>query len=517
MGRELTAFRLWNRGGLFGLGLGIFHPAIGPDGIYHQPDGDRAPQCGGQPVLRHGVAVGRNQGQHTQQQAEVKDDMGRWAAFAEHGSSVAPDFSHSPYTARPRRLGAMSAPTDIPQVLVMVSGSVAAIKAPATLRRLREQGVQTGVIATQAALHFVTELSLSTAGNCRVATDQTWFAPQPQAQHLTLARCDAAVIVGAGADALARAAQGRAEDLLSATLLSVRAPVLWVPAMNEAMWQHPAVQRNVAQLRADGHHFLGPVFGAFGTAGEGAGMGRMAEPEDIAAQVVELLNPSQSTEQDMAGLKVVVSAGPTREYLDPVRFISNPSSGKMGFAVAQVAASRGAEVVLVSGPVNMSTPTGVRRRDVESALDMQRAVEEAAADADLVVMTAAIADYRAADLKTEKEAKGGETKTIELVKNPDILAGLGEKKGERVLVGFAMETHAGVERAADKARRKNADFILLNYPTQEGTAFGSDDNQVTLVRADGSSQPWPRLSKLEVARRLLDEALEIHRQRVGDR
>ncbi|WP_261664304.1 bifunctional phosphopantothenoylcysteine decarboxylase/phosphopantothenate--cysteine ligase CoaBC [Deinococcus sp. Marseille-Q6407] len=394
-------------------------------------------------------------------------------------------------------------PADAPKVLVMVSGSVAAIKAPAALRRLREAGARTQVIATRAALEFVTPLSLSTAGACEVATDTTWFAAQPQAQHLTLARCDVAVIVGAGADALARAAQGRAEDLLSATLLSVRGPVLWVPAMNERMWQHPAVQANVERLRSFGHHFLGPVFGAFGTAGEGEGLGRMAEPEDIAAETLRLARPRP---QDLAGRKVVVSAGPTREYLDPVRYISNPSSGKMGFAVAEAAAARGADVTLISGPAQLPTPAGVRRVDIQSALELHSAVVQAAQDADLVVMTAAVADYRAAEVKTEKEAKGGETKTIELVKNPDILAALGADKGRRVLVGFAMETHAGVERAAGKAQRKNADFILLNYPTQEGTAFGGDDNQVTLVRADGSHEAWPRLSKREVAERLLDQA-----------
>lgn len=394
-----------------------------------------------------------------------------------------------------------------PRVLVLVSGSVAAIKAPATLRRLCEAGAKTSVIATRAALEFVTELSLSTAGACPVATDATWFAAQAQAQHLTLARCDAAVVVGATADALARAAQGRAEDLLSAALLSVTGPVLWVPAMNERMWQHPAVQANVERLRGFGHEFLGPVFGAFGTAGEGEGMGRMAEPEAIAARTLKLTGCSEK--RDLAGLRVVVSAGPTREYLDPVRFISNPSSGKMGFAVAEAAAQRGAEVTLVTGPVHLPTPGGVERVNIESALELRDAVVGAAEGADVVVMTAAVADYRAAEVKTEKEAKGGDEKTIHLVKNPDILAELGAHKGGRVLVGFAMETHAGVERAADKARRKNADFILLNYPTQEGTAFGGNDNQVTLVRADGSAEAWPRMSKREVAERLLDAARQL--------
>lgn len=384
---------------------------------------------------------------------------------------------------------------------------MAAVKAPAVLRRLRERGARVQVIATQSALAFITELSLATAADGEVATDTTWFEPRPDAQHLTLARVDAAVVVGASADLLARAAGGQASDLASATLLSVAGPVLWVPAMNERMWRHPAVQANVARLRGWGHSFLGPEVGSFGTRGEGAGLGRMAEPEDIAAATLALLHPPRLP--DLAGLKVVVSAGPTREYLDPVRFISNPSSGKMGFAVAEEARSRGAEVLLVTGPVSLSDPPGLRVTRIETALELRDAVLEAARDADLVVMTAAVADYRAAERASEKQAKVAGDVTIRLTPNPDILAELGQQKGNRVLVGFAMETHAGIERAALKAQRKNADFILLNYPTREGTAFGGDDNEVTLVRPDGTFEAWPRLSKREVARRLLDEAVRL--------
>ncbi|WP_442877237.1 bifunctional phosphopantothenoylcysteine decarboxylase/phosphopantothenate synthase [Deinococcus sp. YIM 134068] len=408
---------------------------------------------------------------------------------------------------------------------------MAAVKAPGVLRRLRERGARVRVIATAAALAFITELSLATAADGEVATDATWFEPRPDAQHLTHARADAVVIVGASADLLARAATGRGDDLASATLLSVRAPVLWVPAMNERMWEHPAVQANAERLRGWGHHFLGPVYGAFGSRGEGTGMGRMAEPEDIAAAALGLLEGESrsreveesreqaalstsglldpSTAPDLRGVHVVVSAGPTREYLDPVRFISNPSSGKMGFAVAEEARDRGASVTLVTGPVSLPDPPGVRVVRIESALDLRDAVVEAARDAGVVVMTAAVADYRAADRATEKQAKVAGDVTVHLTPNPDILAELGADKGGRVLIGFAMETHAGVERAALKARRKNADFILLNYPTREGTAFGGDDNEVTLVRPDGSSEAWPRLTKREVARRLLDEVLAI--------
>ncbi|GGK29675.1 DNA/pantothenate metabolism flavoprotein [Deinococcus malanensis] len=383
---------------------------------------------------------------------------------------------------------------------------MAAVKAPSVLRRLREGGVQVQVIATRASLAFITELSLATAADGPVATDQTWFAARPDAQHLTLARADAVVIVGASAELMAGAAGGHAADLALATLLSVTGAVLWVPAMNERMWRHPAVQGNADRLREWGHHFLGPETGAFGTRGEGSGVGRMAEPEDIAAATLALLAPPRAARQDLAGVKVVVSAGPTREYLDPVRFISNPSSGKMGFAVAEEARDRGAQVTLVTGPVALPDPVGMDVVRIESALELRDAVVRAAGEADLVVMTAAVADYRAASAATEKQAKVAGDVTIHLTPNPDILAELGRDKGRRVLIGFAMETHAGVERAALKAQRKNANFILLNYPTRAGTAFGGDNNEVTLVRPDGTSQAWPRLSKREVARRLLDEA-----------
>ncbi|OLV19476.1 Phosphopantothenoylcysteine decarboxylase / Phosphopantothenoylcysteine synthetase [Deinococcus marmoris] len=399
-------------------------------------------------------------------------------------------------------------------MLVIVGGSMAGIKAPSVLRRLREGGVGVSVIATRAALAFITELSLSTAADGPVGTDAAWFSPRPDALHLTLAKADAALIVGASAELLAGAAHGHANDLALATLLSVPGPVLWVPAMNAAMWHNRAVQANVARLRDWGHHFLGPEVGAFGTRGEGAGIGRMAEPEEIAAAVLKLLTPAAP--RDLDGLHVVVSAGPTREYLDPVRFISNPSSGKMGFAVAENARDRGARVTLVTGPVNLPDPSDMQVVRIESALELRDAVIGAAQDADIVVMTAAVADYRAAELKGEKQAKVAGDVSIHLTPNPDILAELGQNKGERVLVGFAMETHAGVERAAAKAAHKNADFILLNYPTQEGTAFGGDDNQVTLVRADGSHQDWPRASKRQVARQLLNEALRVRGQRTTD-
>jgi phosphopantothenoylcysteine decarboxylase/phosphopantothenate--cysteine ligase len=393
---------------------------------------------------------------------------------------------------------------------------MAAVKAPMVLRRLREAGFDTRAVATRASLAFTTELSLATASDHAVFTDATWFEPRPEAQHLTLARADVVVVVAASADAVARPAAGRADDLAAATLLSTRAPVLWAPAMNPTMWEHPATTRNVGTLRGWGHTFVGPVFGALGSSGEGEGFGRMAEPEEIAAAARALLPGAASTPTDapavagdLSGLHVLVTAGPTREYLDPVRFISNPSSGKMGYAVAERALARGARVTLVSGPVSLTPPRGAEVVRVESALEMRDATLAHFETADVVVMTAAIADYRAAHPSSEKKPKSNEALTVELAPNPDFFVEMGRRKNGRILVGFAMETHAGVDRAADKARRKNADFVLLNYPTREGAGFGGDTNEVTLVRADGSSEAWPLMSKLDVAERLLSEVGRI--------
>nr|WP_281268581.1 bifunctional phosphopantothenoylcysteine decarboxylase/phosphopantothenate--cysteine ligase CoaBC [Deinococcus yavapaiensis] len=395
-----------------------------------------------------------------------------------------------------------------PRATVIVSGSMAAVKAPMVLRRLREAGFETRVVATRAALAFVTPLSLATAADHEIATDETWFEARPDAQHLRLAKADVVVVVSAGADLMSRHASGRADDLASAILLSTRAPILWAPAMNPTMWFHDATIRNVAQLRAWGHAFVGPHFGALGSSGEGEGFGRMAEPEDVARAARDVLTP-----KDLAGRHVLVTAGPTREYLDPVRFVSNPSSGKMGFAVAERAVARGALVTLVSGPVSLPAPSGVTLMNVESAVQMRDAAMSVFGAADLVVATAAVADYRAAEPSNEKQAKTQGDAVIHLVPNPDILAEMGASKERRVLVGFAMETHAGVERAAGKARRKNADFILLNYPAREGSGFGGDDNEVTLVRPSGESEAWPRMSKRAVAERLLTAALEAYIQR----
>ncbi len=389
------------------------------------------------------------------------------------------------------------------RVLLAVGGGAAAIKAPLVVRRLIEAGYEVRVLATERALFFTTELALATVSGHSVATDARWFAPSGRVLHLELAAwADLVLVAPATAADLARAAAGLAEDLLSATIAAGARRVLWAPAMNPAMWADPAVQENVRRLAGRGHAFAGPTYGAMAAVGEAPGEGRMLEPEALAAHVRYHL-----TAKDYAGRTVLVTAGPTREYLDPVRFLSNPSSGKMGFAVAEAARDRGARVILVHGPTNLPEPFGVERVPVERALEMHREVLKRFPEADLVVMAAAVADWRPAETRPEKEAKAGEEKLLRLVRTPDILAELGAKKRGQVLVGFAMETHEGLTRAFAKLKRKNLDLICLNYPTDPETAFGADENRLVVIERSGRTEAWGKASKRALADRLLTRAL----------
>lgn len=389
------------------------------------------------------------------------------------------------------------------------SGGVAAIKTPMVLRRLREAGHALRVAATDNALRFVSTLSLAVAAQHEVFDREAWFSPHGRALHIELARwADVLLVAPATADALARAATGRADDVVSALVLAGVPKVVWAPAMNTAMWRHPAVVRNVETLKGFGHRFLGPAEGSLAARGEGSGIGRMLEPEAIVARLGQLAAP-----QDLAGQRVLVSAGPTREYLDPVRFISNPSSGKMGYALAAAARDRGAEVTLVSGPVALEPPDGVGCEIAESAVEMLAALEKHFDQATMLIMSAAVADWRAAEVATEKVPKQGERSSLELIRTPDILETLAARKDRQVMIGFAMETDQGVARAADKARRKKLELICLNYPTREGSAFGGDDNQVTLVRPDGGHEALPRMSKRALADEILDRALAARQDR----
>jgi phosphopantothenoylcysteine decarboxylase/phosphopantothenate--cysteine ligase len=386
-------------------------------------------------------------------------------------------------------------------ILVAATGGVAALKTPSLIRRLQEAGHAVRVAATEAAYQFVTPLSLAVAAGSPVFDQAAWFAPDGEARHIALARwAELLLVAPATADALASAATGRADDVVSALCLTGIPRIVWTPAMNTAMWQHPAVQHNCSVLRGFGHQIIEPDTGRLATKGEGEGIGRMPEPEALVQAVLGL-------PQDFQGKTLLISAGPTQEYLDPVRFISNPSSGKMGYALAEAALSRGAKVVLVSGPTALTPPQGAMLIAVTSAQEMLETLSTHFAQCDALIMSAAVADWRAETIKAQKEPKQGEVQTLKLVRTPDILSTLNERRNHQKLVGFAMETDAGVERAADKARRKGLEFICLNYPTKEGSAFGGDENEVTIVSPDGAAEPLPRLSKRALADEILSRLL----------
>lgn len=388
------------------------------------------------------------------------------------------------------------------RVLLGVTGGLAAIKSPLLVRRLQEAGAEVRVVATDDALRFVTRLALAAASGHEVVDRDAWFRPDGEARHLSLPRwADVLLVAPATADALAVAAAGLAHDPVAAAVLTA-GRVVWAPAMNAEMWNAPALRRNVATLRADGHEVLDPDTGRLGTVGEGAGIGRLPD-EDV---LVRAALRSWRT-RDLSGREVLVTAGPTREWIDPVRFLSNPSSGRMGVALAEAARDRGASVTLVHGPMGVPPPAGVRPLPVDSAEEMLAALRGPFATCDLLVMSAAVADWRPRRRADEKEPKEGAAKSLELVRTPDLLAVLAAERERQVLVGFAMETDAGVERAAAKARAKGLAFIALNYPTRDGSGFGGDHNEVTLVTPDGAADVWPRLTKRETAERILDRAI----------
>ena len=399
------------------------------------------------------------------------------------------------------------------RVLLAVSGGIAAYKVPELVRALVKGGHSVRCTLTAAAERFVSPLVLSTLCGARVRSSLFDPTEEGEIDHIALADWAELVIVApATAHLLARMAHGLADDLTTTLLLATRAPVLVVPAMNVNMWRHPATQKNVALLRERGIRFLGPDAGELACGWEGEG--RMSEPSAIAGAAGLLLTPPT-----LAGEVVLVSAAGTREPIDPVRAITNRSSGKMGFAIATEAARRGAEVVLVAGPTPLATPAGVRRVDVETALDMQRAVKRELAAASVVIMTAAVSDFRVAkpaDRKIRKEdLPSGAGLSLELVRNPDILKEIGEEKGGRIVVGFAAESHDLIESARRKLATKKCDIVVANDITREGSGFDVDANAVVFVWPGGAVEELPLLPKLEVAGRLLDHVEKLRDTRRG--
>ncbi|MBS0384931.1 MAG: bifunctional phosphopantothenoylcysteine decarboxylase/phosphopantothenate--cysteine ligase CoaBC [Proteobacteria bacterium] len=384
------------------------------------------------------------------------------------------------------------------RVLLIIGGGIAAYKSLDLIRRLKESGVSVRVVMTKAAQHLVTPLAAGALVGERVFTDLFDQAQEFDVGHIRLAReCDLVVVAPATADLMAKAANGLADDLAAAVLLATDKPVLMAPAMNPHMWANAATQRNLKALRADGRAFVGPNEGEMAERGE-RGLGRMAEPEEIRDACLTLLSDGP-----LKGKNAIVTAGPTLEALDPVRFLSNRSSGKQGYAIAAALSQLGASVTLVSGPTNLSVSPGVKRIDVESARDMLAACE-GALPVDVAVMVAAVADWRPSKTAKKKIKKGEAAESIELTENPDILATLSKKTKKRpaLVIGFAAETDNVEANARAKIARKGCDWIVANDVS--GEVMGGDDNQVMLITRD-SAQLWPRMSKDLVAQKLAAE------------
>ena len=382
------------------------------------------------------------------------------------------------------------------RILLGVTGGIAAYKSPDLVRRLRERGAEVQVVMTEGARQFVTPLTFQAVSG-REVRDSLWDANAEAAMgHIELARwADAVLIAPATAEFIAKLAQGRADDLLTTLCLATASPVSVAPAMNQQMWANEATQANISTLRGRGVVVLGPGSGdqACGETGEG----RMLEPAELAAAVLESLSGARP----LAGCKVVVTAGPTRERIDPVRFISNRSSGKMGYAVAQAAREAGAEVILVSGPVALPAPAGVTRVNVESARQMLAAVQSALEGADIYIGAAAIADYEPASVSAQKIKKSSDTMTLSLVKAPDILASVAALERRPFVVGFAAETQDVEQNARAKLEGKRLDMIAANR-VGDGIAFDQDENSLLLLW-QGGREELATCGKLELARKLV--------------
>jgi phosphopantothenoylcysteine decarboxylase / phosphopantothenate---cysteine ligase len=404
------------------------------------------------------------------------------------------------------------------KVVLGVCGGIAAYKAAELARALQERGCAVQVVMTEAARQFVQPLTFAALTNQKVITG-LWATPHGSGEdtlssaveHIAVAENAALLVVApATADVLARFAHGLADDFLTTLYLAFTGTVVLAPAMNTNMWNHPATRANVATLRARGHIVVDPDDGllACGTVGPG----RLADPQRIAGAVLaagEEARARGARLRDLEGETVIVTAGPTAEPLDPVRFITNRSSGKMGFALAEAAAARGANVILVAGPVNLPDPVGVQVVHIQTAKEMREAVLQHLPESTIIVKAAAVADYHVANVPEKKIKKTAARLSLELDPTPDILAELGQKKGDRLLIGFAAETNNMPEEARRKLTSKNADMIVGNWVNRENVGFESDENEVVLVMRTGQSVEIPRAPKRKVADAIFDHALRL--------
>ncbi len=396
------------------------------------------------------------------------------------------------------------------RILLGVTGGIAAYKACELVRRLRELGAEVRVVMTENATRFVTPTAFQALSGQAVRTSLWDEHAEAAMGHIELARwAERILIAPASADTIARLAHGQADDLLTTLCLASAAPLYVAPAMNQQMWAHPAVQANIAQLRQHGVHLLGPAAGD--QACGDVGSGRMLEPHELRDAMLASFDSASTAPGALQGLRVLVSAGPTYEDIDPVRFIGNRSSGRMGFAVAEAAVRAGASVTLVAGPVSLATPAGVGTRiDVRSAAQMYEAVLAAAAQADIYIGAAAVGDYRPLEVAERKwKKRDGATVQLSLTENPDILGGLAATSAPPFLVGFAAETHDVASYAQDKLRRKHLDMIAANQ-VGGGLGFETAENALTLYWADGEAE-LPRADKAELARELVAQVAARYR------
>ncbi|WP_294160531.1 bifunctional phosphopantothenoylcysteine decarboxylase/phosphopantothenate--cysteine ligase CoaBC [uncultured Selenomonas sp.] len=408
-------------------------------------------------------------------------------------------------------------------IVLGVTGGIAAYKAVEVVSRLRKKGAHVHVIMTRGAQNFVTELTFREMSDAPVLTDMWAKVTHYHVEHIALAQlADAVLVAPATANFLAKAACGLADDMLTTTLLATKAPIFVAPAMNTAMYENAITQENIEKLRSRGIHIVEPASGQLACGTSGAG--RLPEPVELVAVLEQFFHAAandtlcvgtKTTEcssvgangeqkHDLASRKILVTAGGTHEPLDPVRFLGNRSTGKMGFAVAEAAAARGADVVLVAGPVNLATPAGVRRVDVLTAQEMHDAVLAEYETADAVIKAAAVADYRPKERAGQKIKKKDGSLFLELVRNPDILKELGERKTHQILVGFAAETEHVLEYAAGKLQKKNLDFIVANDVSRTDAGFSADTNCVTILGCDGTKTQPPLMSKRALADVILD-------------
>lgn len=390
-------------------------------------------------------------------------------------------------------------------VVLGVTGGIAAYKACEVVSRLRKLHAEVDVIMTENATRLVQPLTFETLSNRPVCVDTFARVESWDVKHISLAqKADIMVVAPATANLMAKLAHGIADDMLSTTLLATKAPILIAPAMNTGMWTAAATQQNLQTLISRGVKTVGPGSG-FLACGD-TGSGRMSEPVEIVEAIQSILCPKR----DLEGLKVLVTAGPTVERIDPVRYLTNDSSGKMGYAIAEAAQVRGAEVTLVSGPVHIPAPAGVNVVPVTSTMSLYEAMMAHCGAQDIIIQAAAPADYRVehvADQKIKKQS--GEPFTLTLVENPDVAKAVGQRKQPgQVLVGFAAETQNVMNNAQDKLQKKNLDLMVANDVTAEGAGFGVDTNIVTLITRDGAT-PLPKMGKREVAEHILDKALAL--------